>query len=225
MCCPEKEKVVTATVLIIDNITCLRGGTENAVVALRVMKNLRANHGLSILVLAHTPKRRNPARPLSADDLQGSKLLINFADSAFAIGQSCAQTGLCYLRQIKQRNTRQVYSPDNVCLCRIIKEAPDDAKAVNFLRFEFDGHSAEQPHLHNRERYQGQHRQQLAKQVTALAATGLSQRQIAGELKIGLGTVNKLMRVEAFKIRYIANGARVRRAFCLCATYPRQVRV
>jgi len=124
VCCPEKEKVVTATVLIIDNITCLRGGTENAVVALRVMKNLRANHGLSILVLAHTPKRRNPARPLSADDLQGSKLLINFADSAFAIGQSCAQTGLCYLRQIKQRNTRQVYSPDNVCLCRIIKEAP-----------------------------------------------------------------------------------------------------
>src|ERR1700761_7964973 len=51
-----KIKQVKATVLIIDNITCLRGGTENAAVALSLMQNLKAlktDLNLSILVLAH----------------------------------------------------------------------------------------------------------------------------------------------------------------------------
>jgi hypothetical protein len=49
--------------------TCLRGGTENASVALNLMKNLKAlktELNLSILVLAHAPKQRNPGSPISA---------------------------------------------------------------------------------------------------------------------------------------------------------------
>ncbi len=145
-----KIKQVGATVLIIDNITCLRGGTESAAVALRLMNNLKslkADHKLSILVLAHTPKRRNPARQLSADDLHGSKLLINFADSAFAIGTSNTGAGLCYLKQIKQRNTQQIYGEGNVALCRISKSPLSAAKPGNFLHFDFEGFDAERPHI------------------------------------------------------------------------------
>ncbi|MDB5086564.1 MAG: hypothetical protein JWR09_558, partial [Mucilaginibacter sp.] len=141
-----KVNLSKATVLIIDNITCLRGGTENSAVALALMKSLKAlktDHNLSILVLAHTPKRRNATQPISADDLHGSKLLINFADSAFAIGKSTADTNLCYLKQIKQRNTRQRYGHDNVCLCRIQKPG-------TFLHFTFEGNSAERLHLLSR---------------------------------------------------------------------------
>lgn len=181
-----KIKLVKATVLIIDNITCLRGGTENASVALSLMKNLKAlkaDHKLSILVLAHTPKRRNPGSPLSADDLHGSKLLINFADSAFAIGTSSTDPQLRYLKQIKQRSTAQVYGEDNVCLCRITKSG-------NFLQFSFEGNSQERLHLRTRNML---NRELLAQKVAELSAKGLNQRQISRELHIALGLVNKLI--------------------------------
>ncbi|QHS55714.1 AAA family ATPase [Mucilaginibacter sp. 14171R-50] len=180
-----KIKQVGARVLIIDNISCLRGGTENAAVALTLMKNLKAlkaDYNLSILVLAHTPKRRNPAAPLTADDLHGSKLLINLADSAFAIGTSAATPNLRYLKQIKQRSTAQVYGQDNVCLCRI-------AKPGNFLQMEFEGNSAERPHLRTRQLNQ----QILAPKVAHLAANGYSQRRISKELCVAVGLVNKLI--------------------------------
>jgi len=182
-----KVNQAKATVLIIDNITCLRGGTENSAVALALMKSLKAlktDYNLSILVLAHTPKRRNATQPISADDLHGSKLLINFADSAFAIGKSTADTDLCYLKQIKQRNTRQRYGPDNVALCRI-------QKTGTFLHFAFEGNSPERHHLLT---YTAAYRQQLANKIATLSANGHSQREISNQLGVGLATVNRLLR-------------------------------
>ena len=176
-----------ATVLIIDNISCLGGGTGNAEGALRIMNrlnSLRKQYKLSILVLAHTPKRRNPAMSLSSSDLLGSKLLINFADSAFTIGISHTDNSLRYLKQIKQRNSEQVYGQDNVCLCRI-------QKLRSFLKFNFEGHSAERPHLPGNT---NAHNVQLTAQIKQLAAEGLTQREIGKRLGISLGLVNKLGR-------------------------------
>jgi hypothetical protein len=193
-----KVKQAKATVLIIDNITCLRGGTENSAVALSLMKSLKAlktDHNLSVLVLAHTPKRRNATQPISADDLHGSKLLINFADSAFAIGKSTLDTDLCYLKQIKQRNTRQRYGSDNVCLCRIQKPG-------SFLHFTFEGNSAERLHLLSRSNAE---RRQLADKIAILAAKGFSQREISKQLGIGLATVNRLIRCADMQMRGCAD--------------------
>ncbi len=193
-----KVNQAKATVLIIDNITCLRGGTENSAVALALMKSLKAlktEYNLSILVLAHTPKRRNATQPISADDLHGSKLLINFADSAFAIGKSTAETDLCYLKQIKQRNTRQCYGHDNVALCRIQKPG-------TFLHFQFEGNSPERHHLLT---YTAASRQQLANKIAALSAKGLSQREISNQLGIGLATVNRLLRCADMQMRECAD--------------------
>ncbi|WP_162499878.1 AAA family ATPase [Mucilaginibacter terrigena] len=175
-----------ATVLIIDNISCLRGGTENAQVALSLMKNLKAlknEYKLSVLVLAHTPKRRNLGLPLSADNLHGSKLLINFADSAFALGTSATDPQLRYLKQIKQRNTAQIYGEDNVCLCRI-------TKPENFLKMQFEGQSHEYLHLRTRQTNQ----LVLAPKIAQLAAAGYTQRQISTELGIAVGLVNRLIK-------------------------------
>ena len=202
----SKLEQIKATVLIIDNMSCLRGGTESAAVALKLMnklKKLKADHKISILILAHTPKRRNPARPLGAEDLHGSKLLINFADSAFAIGKSNKDTGLCYLKQIKQRNTEQIYGEDNVALCRISKAPLARNNPGNFLHFDFEGFDAERPHIQVAYRH-GYNRSladyaQLTAQIAGLAAEGLNQRQISLRLKIALGTVNKLMRNENYR--------------------------
>jgi AAA domain len=181
----DRIRQIKATVLIIDNITCMRNGTENSRVALKLLKDLKDlknDYHLSVLVLAHTPKR-NPAQPLTPDDLHGSKLLINFADSAFAIGKSNTQPGINYLKQIKQRNTAEKYGADNVCLGRIIKPG-------NFLQFEFKGNGRERDHLYRPVRLE---REQLAQRVAELAKQGFSQRRISKELRMPLATVNRLM--------------------------------
>lgn len=173
-----------ARVLIIDNMTCLRNGTERAADALPLMKHLKELKDrlqLSILVLAHTPKR-NPANPLTRNDLQGSKMLINFADSAFAIGESHTMPGYRYLKQIKQRSGNETYGQHNVCLCRL-------ERRESFLQYTFTGYAHEHDHLR---RPSQQQRDRLAAEIATLKAQGKSQRQIAAQLGIGLGTVNRL---------------------------------
>lgn len=131
-----------AKVLIIDNLTYLKNETEKAKDALPLMKHLKAlkkKHELSILALAHTPKR-DLTKPITRNDLQGSKMLINFCDSSFAIGESHTDKILRYLKQIKQRNTEQIYDADNVCVCQIDKPS-------NFLQFEFLNFGTEKEHL------------------------------------------------------------------------------
>lgn len=179
-------KQTDARVLIIDNITCLRTGTERAADALPLMKHLKAlkeKYNLSLLVLAHTPKRR-PGLPITANDLQGSKMLINFADSAFAIGTNYNQPDQRYLKQIKQRSTEQIYGEDNIYLCHIEKQNG------NFLKFEFTGHAAE--HIQLR-RHTLQEQQYQATRIAQLNQQGLSQRQISRELNLALSSVNKYL--------------------------------
>ena len=128
--------------MIIDNITYLKNETEKAKDALPLMKHLKAlknKYGLSILALAHTPKR-DLSKPITRNDLQGSKMLINFCDSSFSIGESSLDKSTRYLKQIKQRNTEQIYDAENVCVCQIIK--PN-----NFLQFEFLNFGTEREHL------------------------------------------------------------------------------
>jgi KaiC/GvpD/RAD55 family RecA-like ATPase len=175
-----------AKIVIIDNITCLQTGTESAAMAIKLMgklRDLKNEYGLSFLVLAHTPKR-NSARPLTRNDLQGSKMLINFADSAFAIGESQSRGGLRYLKQIKQRSTSETYGAQNVCLCRI-------AKPQNLLHLEFCGHSAEHLHL-------AAHTQQVQRQqeehVLNLHQQGQSLRQIAQQAGMSYSAVHRLVR-------------------------------
>lgn len=139
------ERSITETgarVLIIDNLTYLKNETEKAKDALPLMKHLKAlksKYGLSILVLAHTPKR-DLSKPITRNDLQGSKMLINFCDSSFAIGESQTDKSLRYLKQIKQRNTEHIYDTENVCVCQI-------DKPHNFLLFEFVDFGTEREHL------------------------------------------------------------------------------
>ncbi len=175
-----------AKVLIIDNITYLKSETEKAKDALPLMKQLKAfksKYGLSILSLAHTPKR-DLSKPITRNDLQGSKMLINFCDSAFAIGESNCDKSLRYIKQIKQRNTEQIYDAENVCVCQI-------EKPLNFLQFEFLKFGKEWEHL---KQYTEKDRESTIEKVKELSKQGRSQRQISVELGISLGAVNKYIR-------------------------------
>lgn len=173
------ERVITETgakVLIIDNLTYLKNETEKAKDALPLMKHLKAlekKYGLSILVLAHTPKR-DLSKPITRNDLQGSKMLINFCDSSFSIGESHSDKNLRYLKQIKQRNTEQIYDAENVCVCQI-------DKPLNFLLFEFVNFGKEWEHL---KQHTEKDKENLNEKVSDLKQQGLSLREIGAELGI-----------------------------------------
>jgi RecA-family ATPase len=132
-----------AKILIIDNLTYLKTqATETAKEALPLMKRLKElkiKHGLSILALAHTPKR-NLIFPITKNDLAGSKHLSNFADSIFAIGESCKDKSLRYLKQLKARATEVIYDSENIIVAEISQQH-------NFLAFEFMDFSNEREHL------------------------------------------------------------------------------
>ncbi len=142
----EKEIIKHGVkVLIIDNLTYLKADTEKAKHASPLMmylKKLKQNYGLSLLILAHTPKR-DLHRPITENDLQGSKMLSNFCDSIFAIGKSHKENGLRYLKQIKIRSSECMYHIGNVALCLIKKE-------YSFLGFEFYDCGSETAHLKQR---------------------------------------------------------------------------
>ncbi len=131
-----------AKILIIDNITYLKNETERAKDALPLMKylkSLKSKYGLSIIALAHTPKR-DLSKPITRNDLQGSKMLINFVDSCFAIGESNTDKSIRYIKQIKARNTEIIYDTENVLVCQLHKPS-------NFLEFEFLNYGSEREHL------------------------------------------------------------------------------
>lgn len=175
-----------AKILIIDNLTYLKNETEKAKDALPLMKHLKElkrKFNLSILALAHTPKR-NMLFPLTRNDLQGSKMLINFCDSSFAIGESTKEKGLRYLKQIKVRNGEVKYDSDNVCLCQI-------EKPTNFLHFEMIGFGNERAHL---KELNSKDRDDLIEKANKLSDDGKSLREIASELDVTHTTVRRYLK-------------------------------
>jgi RecA-family ATPase len=175
-----------AKILIIDNLTFLKTETEKAKDALPLMKHLKSlkkKYGLSILALAHTPKR-DLSKPISRNDLSGSKMLINFCDSSFSIGESHTDKNLRYLKQIKQRNTENIYDTDNVCVCQIDKPS-------NFLQFEFVNFGKEREHLKQPSERDNEN---LTKKIVDLKEQGLSLREIGLQLGISHMKVSRLLK-------------------------------
>ena len=182
----ETIKCTNVKVVIVDNITYLRQATETAKDALPLMKKLKAlknRYDLSILAIAHTPKR-DLTKPITRNDLAGSKMLINFCDSSFAIGESFKDSSFKYIKQIKQRATAELYGTDNVCVCQIIK-------TNSFLHFELIGFAAETEHLREAS---DKEKSFIVEQVKALNLAGKSLREIAEAVGVSHMTVKRYLK-------------------------------
>ena len=110
-------------------------------------------------------------------------MLINFADSAFAIGQSQTAPNLRYLKQIKQLNQCEEYGENNICLISLQVEH-------NFLHYKFEGHAHERDHLRRPDQALAS---PYAEKVLELHQKGLSLRQIATEVGIHFSTVGRIV--------------------------------
>jgi RecA-family ATPase len=176
-------KKTGASVIIVDNLTFLSSENEKAKDALILMKTLHdlsRNHQISILVLAHTPKR-DESKPINKNDVAGSKMLMNFCDSSFAIGASSQEPSFRYIKQIKQRNTEHLYHSENVIVCSIEKD-------VNFLEFQFIDFDSEKKHLKT---FDSDDSDEKNEQIKLLVSEGLSNIKIGDRIGLSEGAIRK----------------------------------
>lgn len=171
-------------IVIIDNISFLCNSSDKGVTAGTLMMrllDLKRRLGLSILILAHTPKRLLSA-PISQNDLAGSKKIFNFSDSVFAIGKSAKDEELRYIKQLKVRAGKFKYDSGNVIIAEIVK---DDA----YLHFNYITHSTEKEHL--RENKDGQDFE-LNKMVIEAVENGERYEDIAKRFSISKSKVFRI---------------------------------
>ena len=186
----KKKAEQGGKIFILDNVTFLISKIENGadiIAFMKKLKNLKEEYGLSFLILAHTTKTKD-TKPITQDDLAGSKKLMNFADSAFAMGKSRID-GSIYLKQIKARMGSIVYHEDNVLVGGLVNDN-------NFLHFEDYGTATEESLLKksNKAVTDPTKIEDIELAYTLHSKEGLSNRQIAKELGVSDKTIGKWIR-------------------------------
>lgn len=173
-----------ASVLIIDNLSFLCNNSDKSDMAGRFMLRLidmQRRMNLSILVLAHTPKR-SLSSPITQNDLAGSKKLFNFFDSVFAIGKSAKDESLRYIKQLKVRAGSFDYSAENVIVCEIVKDG-------NWLHFENKGFATEREHLKD---HSDSEADKIKEKVLELRKQGKSMAEIASLIGCSKARVGRI---------------------------------
>ena len=143
---PEVKNLITSMqaeqnapkFIIIDNIPNGFGSVMNANKMKKLVfefKKLKEKFGLTILIIAHCPKRKKWS-PLEKEDLGGTSDLMKFIDSAFAIGQSRCGKKFKYIKKIKTREDKGMMEVMSVML--------DNEP---FLHYKYLGYNGECGHL------------------------------------------------------------------------------
>lgn len=175
-----------AKVIIIDNLTWICSNSEKGDIAGQFMMKLiklKKKYDLSLLIIAHTPKR-SLSSPITQNDVAGSKKLFNFFDSCFSIGRSAKDAGLRYIKQMKVRYGEFEYGADNVIVCQL--------EQINaFLQFVPMEFATEREHLKERSENDVS---ELENTVMELRSQGLSFREIAEQLGISKSTVQRIVK-------------------------------
>ena len=183
----ELIKRTEATVVVIDNMTKLIStDTDSAGKAKPLMDRLCAlkmDFGLTLILLEHT-RKCDASRPITLNDIQGSKMKVNFADAVFAIGRSVKDPNLRYIKQLKVRSCELEYGYENVAVCEIRKDS-------NFIKFEFVAYGCESEHL---KEFTQEEREDKVQAAREMFANGMSKRGIAKELGVTEGTIRYWLR-------------------------------
>lgn len=188
----EFAEFAEAGVVIIDNISWVDKAFHLGVSEPRFMRalaNWRRENGASVLILAHTPKRRYQA-PITVNDLRGARYLANFADSIFTLGLSRMGPDIRYLKKIKTRSLVSKDDDSRVATLRIEKK---DC----FLGMEFTGYSDERDHIGWMSSPKEPERMALIEKVIEMSKLGCSQRVIGEKLGVSAATINRCLKAAA----------------------------
>lgn len=127
-----RAQQVGAKVIIIDNLMMLGSELEkatNATLLLVRLKAIKEELGLSVLCIAHTPKK-DKGQGLTINNLAGSANIAGWLDSCCAVGNSQKDESLRYIIQLKCREPEFTYGYSNVAVCRV-------AITNDFIHFDF----------------------------------------------------------------------------------------
>lgn len=185
----EHVELIRAKSIIIDNITWLNPNVENSPSMQRLMQTLvyiKRHYGVSILLIAHTPKRFSRG-PITINHLQGAATLGRYVDSCFALGQSRRGHELRYLKAVKHRSAAGRDKDVEVATLRI-------GKTGRFLGFDFEGYAMESEHCGWNHGDLGS--DEVVRAVAELAKENLSQREIAVRLDVSAATVNRCLKMQ-----------------------------
>ena len=133
----------------------------------------------------HTPKRR-VRLPLTINDLQGSKMIANFADSIFGIGSSRRGPEIRYLKSVKRRSTKP-FDDRVVSTFKIEKD-------VCFLGMTYLGDHDERHHVGWVTSGMEPEKLAIMEKLMEMKETTMTQREMAKELNISVSTVNRYLR-------------------------------
>ena len=171
--------------IIIDNFTNLCINSKEAAEAGNIMLKLvamRLTHNWTMLILAHTPKRKQ-GDPLTIDDLAGSKLLSNLADNVIGFNKSKKDKNMRYLIQLKYRSLPIELDFKNVQELTL-------TSSDGWLHFEYGGYDEERAHLPRSRDEKAELERDIVKELKQ--PNGSSYREIADKLGTSLSMVQRV---------------------------------
>lgn len=170
-------------VVIIDNLTWICNACESGDAAgelMQMLVQLKKYYELSILCVAHTPKRASDA-PLTQNTLAGSKRIANFMDSIFAIGMDRTEAPHGrYIKQIKVRSAECLYGEDHVIRCRL--EKPDGMLRLTETGYGVEEELLEKPALRRE-------REDREEAIASMLMQGKTYSEISAALKVSPKTI------------------------------------
>ena len=175
--------------VIIDNISFVCVDTEKSqtsVEFMRKMIKLKKKFGLTIIIVAHTPKR-DPSRPLLQTDLSGSSKLMALIDAAIAIGVSSQAPHLRYAKHVKFRSGEYPCPADHVALYRL-------EKVDNYTQLVFQDYGDEKDHLREKNALTEMEDMQ---EFVNLKAKGMSLKEISEETGFAKTTIHRKLKKAA----------------------------
>lgn len=159
---------------IVDNISIILDDATNYDKAKRFILEFKSivdeMPDVSIMLIGHTPKRDNSC-PVTADSLAGSKALLNFTKSAFAIMPSVTGKNIAYVKQLKTRNSELFYDDKNVLVYK-------REKKNNILLFSNIGTADESDHLFSERNKSSMQNKERNKLIHKLKKEGKSLQEI-----------------------------------------------
>ena len=176
-----------AKILVIDNINTLCSGILSTLNPRRFVQQLhclKIRHNLSILVVASVPRAKNN-RPLDQADLQKARLSQFDFDSIFAIGRCNARNDIRYIKQLKSCYGPLILDHDHSLMVRL--ESED-----GFLHFHRIDTQRENVNLDINDIRDWQ---EINARIIELRMKKWTQLDIAKELNISVGKVNKTLQM------------------------------
>lgn len=171
--------------VFIDNLMSLTDCTVSVNRAKKVierLKYIKDSFHITMIVAAHFHKRTS-RRTIEISDIQGSSVISNYADSIIAIGNSCTDPGIKYLKQLKSRSAR---INSEVAVLEI-NDSP-------YLHFDFLEYDQEENHLQKTKESRSSITEFMEEQIIMLSEEGCSVRTIAKELGISKSVVGRFLK-------------------------------